>query len=136
MILRGQKTNIVETQKQSVFSPPTFYSLSQKRKIFFCFFVFDTEVVLRRFCESSPSAKKKEESPQWLEKASRVTSRPFQFSFFLSLVYPTHTMSSNVKAVYDFLVVGGGSGGIASARRAASYGAKAAVIETGRLGGM
>lgn len=44
-------------------------------------------------------------------------------------------MASKVKAVYDFLVVGGGSGGIASARRAASYGAKAAVIESGRLGG-
>ena len=36
---------------------------------------------------------------------------------------------------FDFLVIGGGSGGIASARRAASYGAKTAVIEGGRLGG-
>lgn len=39
------------------------------------------------------------------------------------------------KAVYDYLVIGGGSGGIASARRAASYGAKTALIESGRLGG-
>ncbi|KAJ3193460.1 Glutathione reductase [Irineochytrium annulatum] len=37
--------------------------------------------------------------------------------------------------VYDFLVLGGGSGGIASARRAASYGAKVAVIENARWGG-
>jgi glutathione reductase (NADPH) len=44
-------------------------------------------------------------------------------------------MALNVKAVYDFLVIGGGSGGIASARRAAGYGAKTAVIESGRLGG-
>lgn len=44
-------------------------------------------------------------------------------------------MATNVKTVYDFLVIGGGSGGIASARRAASYGAKTAVIESGRLGG-
>jgi len=31
---------------------------------------------------------------------------------------------------YDFLVIGGGSGGIASARRAATYGAKVAVVES------
>ena len=53
----------------------------------------------------------------------------------LCIAVPITTMSTNVKAVYDFLVIGGGSGGIASARRAASYGAKTAVIESGRLGG-
>ncbi len=36
---------------------------------------------------------------------------------------------------YDYIVLGGGSGGIASARRAASYGAKTLLIEAGRLGG-
>jgi len=36
---------------------------------------------------------------------------------------------------FDLLVIGGGSGGIAHARRAAQYGAGAAVIEYGRLGG-
>lgn len=36
---------------------------------------------------------------------------------------------------FDYLVVGAGSGGIASARRAATYGAKVGVIEKGRLGG-
>jgi glutathione reductase (NADPH) len=36
---------------------------------------------------------------------------------------------------FDLVVVGGGSGGIAAARRAASYGAKVALIEAGRLGG-
>jgi glutathione reductase (NADPH) len=36
---------------------------------------------------------------------------------------------------FDYIVIGGGSGGIASARRAASYGAKVALIESGRLGG-
>lgn len=35
----------------------------------------------------------------------------------------------------DYLVIGGGSGGIASARRAASYGARVAVIEAGAIGG-
>jgi len=32
-------------------------------------------------------------------------------------------------------VIGGGSGGIATARRAAQYGAKVAVVERGRMGG-
>ena len=36
---------------------------------------------------------------------------------------------------YDYFVIGAGSGGIASARRAATYGAKVAVVEKGRLGG-
>jgi len=36
---------------------------------------------------------------------------------------------------YDFLVIGGGSGGIAAAKRAANHGAKVAVIEKSRLGG-
>lgn len=43
-------------------------------------------------------------------------------------------MSQAVKT-FDYLVIGGGSGGLASARRASSLGAKAAVIEHGRLGG-
>ena len=36
---------------------------------------------------------------------------------------------------YDLLVIGGGSGGLAHAQRAAEYGAKAAVVEYGPLGG-
>lgn len=41
-----------------------------------------------------------------------------------------------IARLFDYIVIGGGSGGLASARRAASYGAKVAVIEgSGRLGG-
>ena len=36
---------------------------------------------------------------------------------------------------FDLVVIGGGSGGIASARRAAEYGARVALVEAGRLGG-
>ncbi len=36
---------------------------------------------------------------------------------------------------FDFIVIGGGSGGIASARRAAEYGAKVLIVESGPLGG-
>jgi len=46
----------------------------------------------------------------------------------------TDTPPSEVE--YDLLVIGGGSGGIATARRASMYGAKVALIERqGRLGG-
>ena len=36
---------------------------------------------------------------------------------------------------FDVLVIGGGSGGLGAARRAAILGAKAAVVENSRLGG-
>ena len=36
---------------------------------------------------------------------------------------------------FDYLVIGGGSGGVASARRAAGYGVKVGLIESARLGG-
>ena len=36
---------------------------------------------------------------------------------------------------FEYLVLGGGSGGIASARRAAEFGVKVGLIESGRLGG-
>ncbi|MGH8676878.1 MAG: FAD-dependent oxidoreductase, partial [Burkholderiales bacterium] len=36
---------------------------------------------------------------------------------------------------FDLLVIGGGSGGVATANRAASYGAKVALFEPGRMGG-
>ena len=36
---------------------------------------------------------------------------------------------------YDYIVIGGGSGGLASARRASSYGARVALIEGNRVGG-
>jgi glutathione reductase (NADPH) len=36
---------------------------------------------------------------------------------------------------FDLIVIGGGSGGLAAAKRAAEYGARVVVIESGRLGG-
>jgi glutathione reductase (NADPH) len=36
---------------------------------------------------------------------------------------------------YDYIIIGGGSGGIASARQAAKYGKKILVIEHKKLGG-
>lgn len=43
--------------------------------------------------------------------------------------------SSTDIARFDFLVIGGGSGGLAGARRASELGASAAVIESHKLGG-
>jgi glutathione reductase (NADPH) len=40
-----------------------------------------------------------------------------------------------MKKVFDFVVIGGGSGGVAAARRAGSYGAKVCLIEGKALGG-
>lgn len=39
------------------------------------------------------------------------------------------------KAHFDLICIGGGSGGVATARRAAEYGAKVALIEKSRMGG-
>src|ERR1700755_1866028 len=36
---------------------------------------------------------------------------------------------------FDLIVIGGGSGGLAAAKRAAEYGARVVLIESGRLGG-
>lgn len=50
-----------------------------------------------------------------------------------------HSMASDPTAAdtirFDFLVIGGGSGGLASARRAAELGKSTAVIESHKLGG-
>eukprot|EP01095_Lingulamoeba_sp_RSL-Kostka_P006325 TRINITY_DN197_c4_g1_i1.p1 TRINITY_DN197_c4_g1~~TRINITY_DN197_c4_g1_i1.p1 ORF type:complete len:529 (+),score=214.29 TRINITY_DN197_c4_g1_i1:31-1617(+) len=43
--------------------------------------------------------------------------------------------SKKMAEEYDLIVLGAGSGGMASARRAAEYGAKVAVVENSRLGG-
>jgi glutathione reductase (NADPH) len=47
----------------------------------------------------------------------------------------SNNAADNTEYDFDLLVIGAGSGGIASARRAATYGAKVGVVEMGRLGG-
>ncbi|HYQ42013.1 MAG TPA: glutathione-disulfide reductase [Polyangiaceae bacterium] len=44
-------------------------------------------------------------------------------------------MNVNQMQSFDYLVIGGGSGGLASARRAAEHGARVALVESGELGG-
>jgi hypothetical protein len=58
------------------------------------------------------------------------------FIYFLaSVLYYYYKMSEEKSYDYDLVVIGGGSGGMATARRAAEYGAKVALIEKGALGG-
>ena len=47
----------------------------------------------------------------------------------------TNSRNMNDVTKVDFLVLGAGSGGIASARRAAEFGLKPLIIEQGPLGG-
>ena len=45
-------------------------------------------------------------------------------------------MSAIVKATYDLIVIGAGSGGLAAAKRAAKmYGKRVMIVENDRLGG-
>ncbi len=50
-------------------------------------------------------------------------------------VRPSFLRGASKQYDFDLLVIGAGSAGIATARRAASYGANVAVVEMGRLGG-
>lgn len=64
----------------------------------------------------------------------------FARRFVTSRVTPAALASQRVgmstsAAQYDYVVIGGGSGGIASARRAAGHGAKVALVEGQKLGG-
>ncbi|CAM9769366.1 unnamed protein product [Scytosiphon promiscuus] len=65
-------------------------------------------------------------------RRSSVTSRRLLTRGGATQAGATPRMSSEH---YDYLVIGGGSGGVSSARRAATYDAKVAVIETSAMGG-
>lgn len=70
-----------------------------------------------------------------LYASSSRQGRAFLRPSAVSMSSSAATSGDNEEFDFDFLVVGAGSGGIASARRAASYGVKVAVVEGGRLGG-
>src|SRR5271155_1698932 len=67
-------------------------------------------------------------------------STPFAASYqpgqyIIAFYLPFGTEFTVSDQAFDLLSIGGGSGGLACAQRAAEYGAKAAVIESQRLGG-
>ena len=64
-------------------------------------------------------------APGWVEVLERVSTAP-----------DSNMASGKIaKRSFDYLVIGGGSGGLGSARRAASLGATVGIIEHGRIGG-
>lgn len=70
----------------------------------------------------------------------KLANKPERNSYFTGCRLPSalRDMSNAAGTAgrhFDYLVIGGGSGGIASARRAAEYGAKVALVENGPLGG-
>jgi hypothetical protein len=56
-------------------------------------------------------------------------------SFVVVVVAVAAALFLQLTGLLCVLVIGGGSGGMGCARRAAKYGARVAVIESGRLGG-
>jgi glutathione reductase (NADPH) len=60
----------------------------------------------------------------------RNTDSPFRHSRFR-----TGLASSSKDSHFDYLVIGGGSGGLATAQRAAGYGARVGLIEKAKMGG-
>lgn len=68
---------------------------------------------------------------------AKQLSTPSSVSRLLSLNRHLTMAPTSVTKHYDYLVIGGGSGGTASARRAASYGAKVLLVEANyrKLGG-
>jgi hypothetical protein len=91
-------------------------------------------LLVRRRSSSRAASSMTSEQPNYATSTSTSTIR--------RLIRPAFTATSRAASTVDdddydfeFLVIGGGSGGIASARRAAAYGANVAVVEQGRLGG-
>lgn len=73
------------------------------------------------------------QAPRWFNHRKRI------FSSFRRHGVIRRSMASDPTATettrFDFLVIGGGSGGLAGARRASELGASTAVIESHKLGG-
>ncbi|OQR78702.1 glutathione reductase-like [Tropilaelaps mercedesae] len=65
---------------------------------------------------------------------SRIVKKATKYTTGTTFKQLSITMAPFVKK-FDYLVIGGGSGGIASARRAAEYNVKVGLIEEARLGG-
>src|ERR1700722_8903286 len=55
--------------------------------------------------------------------------------YIIGLSMPFCTEFTGSDQAFDLISIGGGSGGLACAQRAAEYGARVALIEAGRLGG-
>lgn len=93
-----------------------------------CFSTHALNASARNFSVAAFTNLKPNNSLSKLQLRPSFLSKSNSASFYM-------TPSEDAETDYDYLVIGAGSGGIASARRAASYGAKVGVIEKARLGG-
>ena len=87
------------------------------------------------FTASFASLLHKQPGRSALTGGSSTATRTFLRPTFLRMSSSASESESESSDSFDYFVIGAGSGGIASARRAATYGAKVAVAEYQRLGG-
>src|SRR6185436_17224181 len=69
------------------------------------------------------------------DSARRMGSWARAIAAMLYSLAPGNVGEGNAVRQFDLLVLGGGSGGLATAQRAAEYGARVALFEPARLGG-
>ncbi|TNN73054.1 Glutathione reductase, mitochondrial [Liparis tanakae] len=74
-------------------------------------------------------------APSWFGFRKQLFSCPRRHAALVRRSMASHTAETAEVTRFDFLVIGGGSGGLAGARRASELGAATAVIESQRLGG-
>lgn len=67
--------------------------------------------------------------------STKLNHRRISINFILQTNRLLSKMSHNPEKIYDLVVIGAGSGGMATAKRAASYGASVAIIEGKKYGG-
>mmetsp|Transcript_26010 Transcript_26010/g.71638 ORF Transcript_26010/g.71638 Transcript_26010/m.71638 type:complete len:581 (+) Transcript_26010:146-1888(+) len=75
-------------------------------------------------------------SQSQLPKTAKSSRRTLLRPTFLTTTSTINEFSTNeTEYDFDYFVIGAGSGGIASARRASAYGKRVALVESGRIGG-
>ena len=76
------------------------------------------------------------QTPLWTLLIHSFIPPPFDFGLSTNLNQVSYRRKRKMAArQFGLLVIGGGSGGLGCARRAAEFGTKAAVVEMGRMGG-
>src|SRR5450631_974868 len=85
---------------------------------------------------SAPSSRSGLFTPRFYQTRSAIRPRAIRHANTYHWGSHVQRMKPTVSdPAFDLISIGGGSGGLACAQRAAEYGAKTAVIEPGRLGG-
>jgi ribulose 1,5-bisphosphate synthetase/thiazole synthase len=70
-----------------------------------------------------------------LRRSLKLGAPPLAAVVTTAIFSRSYNATENAGQTFDLIVIGGGSGGIACAKRSASYGANVAIIEGSRYGG-